>query len=286
MLSGRAIVSKQDTIIKREDGHLFSRKGGSESASQIPLFEDDPRRDKIRIYSNKSRNRLALKLRNAVGLDWQLLLTYRITPTSSYEYKKHVAALRLRLLRKYPSIHGVWVVEFQKRGTPHFHILVTEEVDSQWLMKAWQEIICDPITTMANCQKVRNPQKMATYLVKQISKKIPECYSDIGRFWAEFGVKNKKTKVEVVNLTRQLFFDFVRFIRRAYKACRRNKGLNMKIPGGGHTGFVAWDTGPAARQYLQNMGLPAAFDPSVEIHLLYKKMPIRHKLPWTQPCRE
>ena len=41
-----------------------------------------------------------------------------------HEYKKHLRRFRARMERKYPKIRVLWRLEFQKRGAPHFHLLL------------------------------------------------------------------------------------------------------------------------------------------------------------------
>ena len=51
-----------------------------------------------------------------------------------------------RLKREYPEAAFIWRLEFQKRGAPHFHMLlygvnVSMKVFRQWLATSWYEVV-------------------------------------------------------------------------------------------------------------------------------------------------
>ena len=67
-------------------------------------------------------------------------LTYGKDYPDDHETKKHLDVFLKRLRRKYKDFQYVWVIEKQKRGAPHFHILTPFYVDKAWLNNAWNEI--------------------------------------------------------------------------------------------------------------------------------------------------
>jgi hypothetical protein len=88
-------------------------------------------RDAISEFSMKSRKRLMEFL---ISIDWdsydvsrifEITLTYHENiPRSGTEIKQHRHVLRKNILDKYPGTILIWKLEFQKRGAPHFHMIM------------------------------------------------------------------------------------------------------------------------------------------------------------------
>lgn len=53
-----------------------------------------------------------------------LTLTYPSDFPDAFTAKSHLRAFLKRLFRKFPRIGVLWRLEFQKRGAPHFHLLI------------------------------------------------------------------------------------------------------------------------------------------------------------------
>ena len=105
--------------------------------------------------------------------------------------KRHLRALRERLRRRYPSLAWLWVFEFQQRGAPHFHFLFDQEVDGEWLARAWYEIVgsgdqnhlCYGTWLEAIRSEVAVARYLGKYLAKQEQKELPPDFLWPGRFW-------------------------------------------------------------------------------------------------------
>lgn len=78
-------------------------------------------------FSRKSRRKLfnyILKLENRAGFQF-VTLTYPTHYEENYEtWKKHLHQLYSSLRYHYPEMGFLWKLEFQKRGAPHFHLLM------------------------------------------------------------------------------------------------------------------------------------------------------------------
>src|SRR5690606_1419342 len=62
---------------------------------------------------------------------WMVTLTYpRHWPTDPRSWKKHLDAWRKRMQRAWGRLPAVWKLEPQRRGAPHFHLLVV--VPASW----------------------------------------------------------------------------------------------------------------------------------------------------------
>lgn len=71
-------------------------------------------------------------------------LTYPATYSADgRRWKRDLDALGKRLRRKYPSIAVQWRLEAQKRGAPHYHLLVYHVafIPAAWLARQWYEVV-------------------------------------------------------------------------------------------------------------------------------------------------
>jgi len=151
-----------------------------------------------------------------------------------------------RLKRYCPKINFLWIIEFQKRGAPHFHILVDHEIGKDWLSQNWYEIVNSKDlkhlkagTTIQAVQKENLVMAYLTDYIKKLEQKtVPEEYLNVGRFWghtknilksSDYIITSKKTN----NLKKDS-----RLLRRWYKAQMRIWGYKWKWKG---QGFIAWE---------------------------------------------
>lgn len=85
------------------------------------------KRSVVTEFSRASRLRLLQKMATikANGLKSVFLtLTYGQSFPSPREAKRHLDTFMKRLKRKHENISGFWRLEFQRRGAPHFHLLL------------------------------------------------------------------------------------------------------------------------------------------------------------------
>ncbi|MCM8526107.1 MAG: hypothetical protein NE327_06295 [Lentisphaeraceae bacterium] len=110
------------------------------------------KRQKIRGFSKRSRKNLMDQMQT---LDFDRLtvkghckakfitLTYPNQYPDFEEAKKHLDNFRKRIMRKFPKASAIWRLEPQKRGAPHFHIILfkAQRIDKEELTKMWGEIV-------------------------------------------------------------------------------------------------------------------------------------------------
>jgi hypothetical protein len=102
-------------------------------------------------------------------------LTYGKDYPTDHISKKHLDTFLKRCRRKFPQFKYVWVIEKQKRGAPHFHILTPYFIEKEWLNNAWNEIATtwqasegkEQQTLLPNVIKVN---QAGAYLSKYLSK--------------------------------------------------------------------------------------------------------------------
>jgi hypothetical protein len=162
------------------NGWRFAKKGDSNKS----------KRGKVRGFSSKSRKNIS---DNVQILDYNSLthqdtikskfitLTYPKNFPNIETAKIHLQNLFKRLKRKFPKCSAVWKYEPQKRGAPHFHImlynlpfLAKEDLSNMWL-----EIIGDEFADysqgfkrapMTRIETIRSTKGCSSYISKYIAK--------------------------------------------------------------------------------------------------------------------
>jgi hypothetical protein len=203
-------VYKRDVVVVRAQG---SSKA------------DPPTRGEITEFSRTSRQRLAFVACNTdVSFKTMITLTYPGEYTTDGKaVKAHLKAFLEWLSRDLghrPSY--LWFLEFQQRGAPHFHILVTYSLPLVWqketilvnghpitrevpsqaardavkgfrfrVSAAWYRIVGsgDPrhFAAGTRTERIRKKDGAARYAVKYAmkmrQKRVPKAYRNVGRFW-------------------------------------------------------------------------------------------------------
>lgn len=156
------------------------------------------KRQEITLFSKASQRRLLHVARNSGHfIKSQLCLTYHFAlPDDGKKVKAQLNSFLTLLREEYPNIKYLWVLEFQSRGVPHFH-LFTDICPSRvsfrdWCAVTWNRILGDSEQHLAFQGHAKNfiPWSMASgrylvkeYLAKASQKEIPQEYHSVGRFW-------------------------------------------------------------------------------------------------------
>lgn len=196
---------------------------------------------KITGWSAKSRIRMMYRL---TTLDWDamrgipemLTLTYPGEfPTSGAIVKEHLRRFRIAWEREFKAPPaGVWKLEFQRRGAPHFHLYVgrptslTWQEFAGWASLTWYRIVGsgDERHLRAGvgvdrqfCSRAKSVKALAWYFAKHNAKhstkhyqnEVPAGFEDVGRFWGYWTLEPKVTRVE---LSTQEFVEVRRLLAR------------------------------------------------------------------------
>jgi hypothetical protein len=132
-------------------------------------------RGRVNEFSPGSRRRL-LKLFSRFDISKEnppvfITLTYPAEYPSPKVAKKHRRAFEARLLRHAPGCSLVWRLEFQKRGAPHFHMVVFNLpfIDKVFIQIWWGQIIGhkEPFTRI---EQIKNRRKLLAYVSKYVAK--------------------------------------------------------------------------------------------------------------------
>lgn len=214
-----------------------------------PEHLKDARRGEVQMFSAKSASRLTRLARNAFpALVSQFCLTYHQRNPDGATAKKHLDAWLAALRRAAPGVGYLWILEFQTRGVPHFHVWLTVPYsEALWkrLGRAWNRI-AEPDSPQhlwwhteerldARTGKVQRSMldwemKGAGYLRKYMSKEAQKCVPDgfgwVGRFWgASRGLVPDPVTLEASDLTAPIE-DITRTISKWLES-RRKRGAEF-----------------------------------------------------------
>ncbi len=195
----------------------------------------DLKRGAVQMFSPRSAARLTRTARNAMPqLVSQMCLTYHEANPDGATAKKHLRAWLKALLRAAPGVGYLWILEFQTRGVPHFHVWLTAPYsEALWkrLGAAWNRVAeplsqehlwwhtqarVDPRTGKLQRSFMAWDMKGAGYLRKYMSKEAQKCVPDgfgfVGRFWGStldlvpepIELPAEDLPVKVTDLTRTL----------------------------------------------------------------------------------
>ena len=154
------------------------------------------------MLSDDSLKRLAFVANNAdVEFRSMITLTYpNEFPVDGKQVKTDLNHFLVSLKRKNGRVIYLWFLEFQKRGAPHFHILLNIGLPEDgrdrdkayaWLSEVWFKIVKsgDDLHRLAGTrwENLRDKEGGRHYVVKYCSKTyqklVPEGYRQVGRFW-------------------------------------------------------------------------------------------------------
>lgn len=170
-------------------------------------FAAASKRGRIKGFSAKSRLRMLrfmarLRMKNVRATF--MTLTFKGYP-SNEEAKKRLHAFLQHIYRKFPSASAVWRMEFQTRGSVHFHLLCFNLPYWKWseILEVWKGITGQDVARI-DIRLVRSRRGVQHYVAKYIAKVskasrktffIFAPYLHAGRKWRKgryWGYHNKK----------------------------------------------------------------------------------------------
>lgn len=156
----------------------------------VPRHSLGGRRGLIVKFTRASQRRLIRKLYSISGLCQHVVLTYPGTfPCRGDKAKTHLQAF-CRWVKRF-GIGGIWVMEFQDRGAPHFHLLLNGWLSEADARRQWLKIIGAPSGFSSSCalrvEPIYDQHRIISYVAKALSKKVPDGFSAIGNFYGVFG---------------------------------------------------------------------------------------------------
>lgn len=218
------------------------------SLESLQLISEDARekrrakRSKIIKFSDKSAKRLRHTIRNSEDT-WKVFITLTYPddfPCDGKETKTHLNAFLQYLRRK--EIKYVWVLEFQARGAPHYHIIASDFIPKEELANSWYQIVGSGdqkhLKAGTGIDWIKSKGQLYGYLsnyVKKLEQKTPpEGFENVGRFWGS----SRRLLTFVSYQKIGFYYDLsgtTRLIRRWNKARLRQFGIKWKWKGKGFT---------------------------------------------------
>jgi len=194
-------------------------------------------RGRIAGFSNKSRKRLFDFLSQVPRTAFSngllfVTLTYPSEfPTDYKEYKAHLRAFLKRLYRKIgKELPVLWRLEFQKRGAPHFHLIVwgISRLDLQWLSRAWYNVVGSGdekhLLAGTNVKSVRDRRLVLSYVSKYMAKGMALPDAMTGRVWGIW----RKNLLGIIIVEVRVSVEFALRMRRLMLEYLREKGVDIE----------------------------------------------------------
>jgi len=197
----------------RPSGVRFQAIPGRGVQWQSDAYRGDSIRGKVREFSPRSRSRLrvaAFDLSEFYAPDLLATLTYpgdwRTIAPDGPSCRRHMEAFRKRLTRFLAALgvtdwSALWFREFQRRGAPHFHLLLWGDGLSmldlrqarRWMATAWAEVVAHPnpdefakhrrAGTGLEVMRTQSFAYAVAYANKPHQKQVPEGFASPGRWW-------------------------------------------------------------------------------------------------------
>ena len=183
----------------RSSGHLLTISRRTKSKTRNKIIPAD--RKEVRDFSASSACRMRKFLRESVAkYDVMVTLTYPgqygFDPErAKRDLKVFMQRLRRRCFRS-DSSSAFWFMEFQDRGSIHFHIFTNFYVPKEWLALNWYEVCGTEdkrhLRAGTRVEAIRSGRHgisayATKYASKQQQKLVPEGISSPGRYWGVCG---------------------------------------------------------------------------------------------------
>lgn len=124
-------------------------------------------------------------------------LTYpEVYPSDGKTVKAHLKAFNERVRRQgwFGLGSYVWFLEFQERGAPHFHLLMSHWMGKEFIAQAWAEITGGSKEACSRVEALRSPESAGAYArkyaIKSEQKTVPTEFMNIGRMWGCVGSRH------------------------------------------------------------------------------------------------
>lgn len=230
-------------------------------------FQGNPGQKKAIVdFTSGSRSRLQKKLATINEYETNLPDFITLTYPSEYsedwhQWKRDLHAFNKALVRRWPGVWGVWRLEFQERGAPHFHFLLWDgprveglQVWSmtklksmviadrssphnteifEWMSQTWFRIVGSGdrkhLAAGTRCEPIQTWNGVRFYASKYLAKLpdgnfVPVGYAGTGRFWGVIGKDRWKCTFFEKDLPEPVFYRLRRVIRKLLQAKMKRLG--------------------------------------------------------------
>jgi hypothetical protein len=218
-----------------------TRQGHKKQEEQAEANQaEKAKRGKITGFSRKSRKRMIQELSKVRRDSLPIMVTLTYPGEYSHDpkaWKNDLDNFVRRLARKFKNAAGVWKLEPQKRGAPHFHLFVWGAGYAElllWVALAWFQVVKSGdirhLHAGTRVEKVKSLSGSRWYASKYLGKEVDgEGWEYPGRWWGIFQ-REKLPYGELVNVevTQEKAVEFIRYMRRfAHIRSRDYKSLTI-----------------------------------------------------------
>lgn len=221
---------------------------------------DRRQRGTVKTFSSHSRGRMIQVLNTIdyekMGMPVMFTLTYPSAwPVDYREWKNHLNRFNLKAKHVMPGYCGVWRLEPQLRGAPHYsfmawgaEFLLTRE-GKAWLSKTWFEVVGSGdekhLKAGTRVEQEITLEKVKWYIMKyqtKTSKGSKNEYFDyeVGRYWGKiYRDEIQFADLDVRTVSESTFIQLRRLFRKLMESKRRRYGrrktraAEVKQKGGG-----------------------------------------------------
>lgn len=262
------LLRQHDLQESKSDLEVYEER----NALRLRRYHDDPEPESIESstrgcisgFSYKSQTNCNFKFDSASrDMSTTICLTYPLELREKLDgrlIKKHFKAFILAYLRKFGlSGRYIWVLEFQKNGNPHFHLVTDCKADikaqREFVAARWYKIVGSGLEKAlragTSCEVVRSragvAAYMASYLKKANQKQVPDNFANVGRFWGgskhafevETTFRCYENSMEGVAAARRAVRSFRKYKSAKLRDISRKTGIRYKLPKPSG-GFVCW----------------------------------------------
>jgi hypothetical protein len=231
MDAGTWACLKLHNSAQRKDGAGCGEIEGNSGYVRLRILGGTARgggvRKAIKGYSKKSRLNLRSELNR---VEWKAIdnskvfmitLTYEGIPSDGRMVMDDLGAFRRRLDRwsdeRGIDYGAVWIKEFQRRGSVHFHLLVVfsdlvrgdfrfhRDGLIKFVSRAWHEITGSSDKGLRAGTRVEGVRRsaigyMMRYMGKDYQKNVPPDFKNVGRFWGFWYKENMSYRYDTVRI--------------------------------------------------------------------------------------
>lgn len=186
------------------------------SKNRINPYEGQKRdwkRGIIKGFSTASRRRL-MRMMGKIDKSEKpqfLTLTYPAEwPESPEVWKEQLIKFLKRMKYRFPEFSAIWKLEFQKRGAPHFHLLVWGLPTSgmqKFVSYHWYKVVGSGdekhLTAGTQIQRIKSWRGVMSYAGKYLGKSQENFGLPVGRFWGVFNREGVPWSDEIIYVVTQ-----------------------------------------------------------------------------------
>jgi hypothetical protein len=189
--------------IYKNDVYVVRRETAVSESEERPFFcmdvdgtviTNQNLKSEITEFTKSARKNLAFVASNTSVLFTRMItLTYpAIYPMDGRIIKKQLNTFLIWLKRQGVTAY-LWFLEFQRRGAPHYHVLIdgNEFIDASTIANEWYGIVnsgdAKHLQAGTRIEAGRSKDGLHRYAVKYAQKlyqkHVPEGFENVGRFW-------------------------------------------------------------------------------------------------------